>query len=113
MFETVSPPSDQGLLGLIAETAKATRIFQQESVFCEGLTFNQFTILDKVALAGGDLALARLHTFLEVEKSTTTRLVAPLIKKGLVAKKRSEMDTRAMVLRLTPQGWEARGRVLE
>ena len=100
-------------MSLIAETAKVTRIFQQESVFCEGLTFNQFTILDKVAQAGGELALARLHAILEVEKSTTTRLVAPLVKKGLVEKKRSTQDTRAAVLSMTPLGWEIRGKVLK
>ena len=85
-------------MDLIAQTSKAARIFQQESVFCEGLTFNQFLILDQVAKARGELSLAQLHRYLEVEKSTTTRLVAPLVKRGLVEKRKSQRDARATVL---------------
>ncbi len=110
MFE-ITPPPSQGLLELIAEMSKATRIFQQESVFCEGITFNQFTILDQMAKTGGEIPLSELHGRLEVEKSTTTRLVAPLLKKGLVEKNRSKKDSRAANLSLTKEGRETLDRV--
>jgi DNA-binding MarR family transcriptional regulator len=112
MFETAPSPHRE-LLDLISEVAKATRIFQQESVFCGGVTFIQFTILDQVARSGGTLSLARLHSVLEVKKSTTTRLVAPLVKKGLLEKRKSEEDSRAAILELTPEGRETWGEVLE
>ena len=111
MFKMADQPG-QGLLGLIAEMSKTTRIFQQGSTFCEGITFTQFNILDQLAKAGGRLSLAELHGHLEVEKSTTTRLVAPLVKSGLVAKERSKTDSRATVLRMTREGRETWDRVL-
>ena len=98
------PDLDRGLLELIAELSRATRIFQQESVFCAGVTFSQFFILDQVAAGGGRLPLSELHSTLEVEKSTTTRLVAPLVKQGLIIRRRSRQDSRAVELSLTPPG---------
>ena len=103
---TPLPIFDRNLLDLIAQLSRATRIFQQESAFCAGVTFSQFFILDQVAATGGRLALAELHSALEVEKSTTTRLVAPLVKQGLVSRRRSRQDSRAVELSLTPQGRE-------
>jgi len=102
----VLPDLDRGLLELIAELSRATRIFQQESVFCAGVTFSQFFILDQVAAGGGRLPLAELHSALEVEKSTTTRLVAPLVEQELISRQRSRRDSRAVELSLTPQGRE-------
>ena len=102
----MAPSPDQGLLEIIAEISRATRIFQQESVFCEGLTFNQFTILDLVLKAEGRLSLSELRERLEVEKSTVTRLVAPLIKRKLLARRRSRQDSRAAIICLTDQGRE-------
>jgi DNA-binding MarR family transcriptional regulator len=42
------------------------------------VTFHQFLILDAVAARRG-LELAALHGILAVQKSTTTRLVTPLL----------------------------------
>lgn len=110
MFE-MAPPPDNGLLDLIAQISRATRIFQQESVFCEGLTFNQFIILDLVRKADQGLSLSELRERLEVEKSTVTRLVAPLIRLGLLTKTRSTEDSRVSILGLTHEGRETWGRV--
>ncbi len=97
---------DRELLSLITDLARLARIFQQDQAFCEGVTFTQFLILDAVTESGGQLALSRLHTLLEVDKSTTTRLVAPLVARELVTKRRSPDDGRAWELVMTAQGRE-------
>ena len=57
------------------------------------------------------LDLADLHKMLAVEKSTTTRLVNPLLQKGLLKRDRSERDSRAAKLTLTEEGMETHRRV--
>jgi len=100
-------------LNLIAELGRATRIFQQESIFCAGVTFTQYCILDQVAQAEGRLELSELHSILEVDKSTTTRLVAPLARLGLIQRQRSARDSRVVELGLTKEGWETLTQVWE
>lgn len=75
----------------------------RDEAFCEGVTFHQFMILDAVAKAK-ELQLADLHKILSVEKSTTTRLVNPLIKKNLLRRDKADHDSRAVKLTLTNVG---------
>jgi DNA-binding MarR family transcriptional regulator len=60
-------------------------------------------ILDAVARKK-ELNMADLHNLLSVEKSTTTRLVNPLIKKGLLKRESAQHDSRAVTLTLTDEG---------
>jgi len=83
--------------------AQAARCCRQDTAFCEGVTFHQFVILDAVVKNKG-LNISDLHRILSVEKSTTTRLVNPLIQKGLLTRERSNLDSRAFVLTLTKEG---------
>ena len=94
---------DREILSLVTELAKALRCCRQDEVFCEDVTFTQFIILDAVA-ASRTLNMASLHEVLSVDKSTTTRLVAPLIKRNLVIRDRADHDSRAATLKLTEQG---------
>ncbi len=94
---------------MIRDIARVSRLFQQDSVFCGGITFQQFTILDLVRDAGGEIALADVHGLLSVEKSTTTRLVEPLVERGLLARAASSSDARAVRLVLTSAGQVAHG----
>ncbi len=57
------------------------------------------------------LDLADLHKILSVEKSTTTRLVNPLLQKGLLKRDKAEHDSRAATLTLTEEGMETHRRV--
>ncbi len=98
------------LLTLIAEGVRTLRCFQQDEAFCEDVTFSQFVILDAVDRAGG-LRLKDLHAALGVAKSTTTRLIQPLIKKGLLLRRRSAEDSRAALVELTPLGREVHFKV--
>lgn len=94
---------------LLRDVARVARLFQQDNVHCGGVTFVQFTILDHVDQAGGSLELARLHDALAVEKSTTTRLVEPLVDKGFLARTPAPHDARAVRLEITAEGRAAHG----
>jgi len=83
----------------------------RDEAFCEGVTFHQFMILDAVAKEK-ELHMADLHKLLSVEKSTTTRLVNPLIKKGLIRRDTADHDSRAAKLTLTSKGRETHKKVL-
>ncbi len=93
---------ERHLLALLSQLNTALRCCRQD-VFCEGLSFNQFLILD-MASQMDDLPLGRLHLALGVDKSTTTRLVKPLLERGLLVRRASPGDGRAAWLGLTPQG---------
>jgi len=101
---------DRDILSLIMELSKAVRCCRQDEVFCEDVTFTQFMILDTIA-RNTTLNMASLHDTLSVDKSTTTRLVAPLIRKGLVIRDRSDHDSRAATLKLTLEGKETHYKV--
>ncbi len=103
-----SAPDPREAFTLIRDVARAVRLFQQDNVHCAGVTFIQFTILDHVEHAGGELPLADLHGLLQVEKSTTTRLLEPLVDKGLVARAQGR-DARAVRLVLTAAGRATHG----
>jgi len=91
------------LMEIFMGMAQVTRCCRQDVAFCEGVTFHQFMILDAVAKRK-ELPMTDLHTILAVEKSTTTRLVNPLIKKGLLEREKALHDSRAVMLFLTPEG---------
>lgn len=88
---------------LMRELMKSMRLFHEGAVLCEGLTFTQFVILDHIA-EHQRLALFHLHELLAVEKSTTTRLLDPLVKRKLILKSKSVEDRRAFDLALTAEG---------
>ena len=102
--------SNREMFSLLSDLSRAVRCCQQEAVFCEDLTFSQFFILDLVA-EKGQLRLSELHKILSVDKSTTTRLVSPLVKQGLIRRQKSNQDSRAINLALTKEGESVRKRV--
>jgi DNA-binding MarR family transcriptional regulator len=91
------------LLKIFTGLAQVTRCCRQDEAFCENVTFNQFLILDAVA-RNRELNISDLHELLAVEKSTTTRLLTPLIRKGLVNRNKDQRDFRAARLTLTKEG---------
>ena len=90
------------LLTLLFELSKTIRCSQQDAI-CEDITLQQFYILDLVAQKGR-MRLSELHKALAVEKSTTTRLVEPLVKQLLIVREKSLEDARAVDLKLTDKG---------
>ena len=99
------------LMEVLGGLAQVMRCCCRDEAFCEGVTFHQFMILDAVAKEK-ELHMADLHKLLSVEKSTTTRLVNPLIKKGLLRRETAVHDSRAAKLTLTKKGRETHKRVL-
>jgi DNA-binding MarR family transcriptional regulator len=99
------------LLEIFTGMAQVTRCCRQDVAFCEGVTFHQFMILDAVSKEK-ELYMADLHKILSVEKSTTTRLVNPLIKKELLRREKADHDSRAIKLSLTKEGKEIHKKVL-
>ncbi|MBW2136442.1 MAG: MarR family transcriptional regulator [Deltaproteobacteria bacterium] len=94
------------MLFLISELAKALRCCQKEEVFCENVTFSQFRVLDAIG-ERKRMRLSELHDVLGVDKSTTTRLVNPLVRQGLIRRERCQQDGRAINLSLTQEGVDA------
>lgn len=95
---------------IIMALAREIRCCSRDEAICRGVTFHQFIILDAVSKKKR-LGLADLHRILSVEKSTTTRLVNPLIKKGLLRRDKAEDDSRAVKLTLTEEGIETHRKV--
>jgi DNA-binding MarR family transcriptional regulator len=93
------------LMDVLGGLSQVLRCCCRDEAFCEGVTFHQFMILDAVAKEK-ELHMADLHKILSVEKSTTTRLVNPLIKKGLIRRDKADHDFRAIKLTLTGKGKE-------
>lgn len=99
------------MLEVLGGLSQVMRCCCRDEAFCEGVTFHQFIILDAVAKEK-ELHMADLHGILSVEKSTTTRLVNPLIKKGLIRREKADYDSRAVKFALTEEGRETHKKVL-
>jgi DNA-binding MarR family transcriptional regulator len=98
------------LMEVLGGLSQVLRSCCRDEAFCEGVTFHQFMILDAVEKEK-ELHMADLHKLLSVEKSTTTRLVNPLIKKGLLQRDKADHDFRAAKLMLTKEGRETHKKV--
>lgn len=98
------------IFDIITSLSREIRCCSRDEAICQNVTFHQFIILDAVAKKKG-LALADLHRILSVEKSTTTRLVNPLLQKGLLKRDRAEHDSRAARLTLTEEGGQTHRKV--
>jgi DNA-binding MarR family transcriptional regulator len=106
----INDTSNNGLMEVFIGMAQVTRCCRQDAAFCEGVTFHQFMILDAVAKRK-ELPMSDLHEILGVKKSTTTRLINPLIQKGLLKRNKAVHDSRAATLFLTLEGGEIHQKV--
>lgn len=102
--------NNQEILTLLSDLCQVIRCCRQDAVFCEDVTFSQFLILNQV-VKKGTLKMLELHQILAVDKSTTARLVNPLVRQGLIKRERSDHDSRAANLRLTPVGKEVHRKI--
>jgi DNA-binding MarR family transcriptional regulator len=100
------------LFEIIMSLAREIRCCSRDEAICQNLTFHQVMILDAVAREG-ELGLTDLHEILSVEKSTTTRLVNPLIQRGLLKRGRAAHDSRAATLSMTEEGRETHRKAWE
>jgi len=68
-----------------------------------GLTNAQFWILKWISVAG-PFSLTGLANYLQISSPTVSAVVDGLVKRGLLARTRTEEDRRAVELRVTPKG---------
>ncbi len=100
------------ILTLISDLCQVVRCCRQDSVFCADVTFNQFLVIDAV-YQQGSLKMSDIHRKLAVDKSTTSRVVHPLVRKKLVKREKSNHDGRSINLSLTEKGKETHKRIWE
>ena len=70
----------------------------------EGLSSTGFFVLVLLATAGGELELRGLRARLQTSKANATEVVDTLERHGLVTRRRSDRDRRAIRVTLTPAG---------
>jgi DNA-binding MarR family transcriptional regulator len=104
------PRNHAEIFETIMGLSREIRCCSRDEALCQDVTFHQFVILDAVA-ATGSLDLAALHGILLVEKSTTTRLLEPLVRRGLLVKDRTAHDSRAARVLLTEEGRQTHRKV--
>jgi DNA-binding MarR family transcriptional regulator len=92
---------------------RATRFvtnLYDRSLRAENLTSSQFVLLIVLALTK-DSKMTETADVLGMDRTSLTRLIAPMVKKGLVTTK-SVSDRRAKILALTPKGRAALNRAI-
>jgi DNA-binding MarR family transcriptional regulator len=109
-MEQENNPIDRNILSLLSELCQVVRFCRQDAMFCEDVTFSQFMILDQIS-ERGCLNMSELRKILAVDKSTATRLVNPLVVKGLIDRGKSENDSRSVILGLTSAGEDVHKKV--
>ena len=83
----------------------ATDVFQNEAR-PSGVTARQFAVLAEVAQEEG-LTQTDLVERTGIDRSTLADIVARLIARGLLHRRRAKNDARAYAIKLTAQGWKA------
>jgi DNA-binding MarR family transcriptional regulator len=83
----------------------ATDVFQNEAR-PSGLTARQYAVLTEVAQEEG-LTQTDLVERTGIDRSTLADIVARLIARGLIHRRRAKNDARAYAIKLTAQGWKA------
>src|SRR3990170_8560741 len=97
---------DRSAIHLIHRAGQcATDIFQNEAR-PSGVTARQFAVLSEVALEEG-LTQTDLVDRTGIDRSTLADIVARLIDRGLIQRRRAKEDARAYAIKLSPQGAKA------
>lgn len=76
---------------------------QRDEAFCLGFTTTQAYLLCEL-LCGGDLTMAELGGRLGLARSTMTRVIDALERRGVVARRATAGDRRAVLVGLTDEG---------
>ena len=106
MTQTIQPALDRDAAELQAAIADLVRIYQfrdRDRICCHDISVTQCYALETL-VAHGPMRLSGLAERLFLDKSTTSRVVATLTKKGYVDQAPDVSDGRAVTLRATRQG---------
>ena len=105
LLEVGDPLAHRALEALVRAEASVRRMLAAELEH-EGLSAPGFTALVLLTTAGGRLELRTLRRRLKWSKANATEVTATLQSRGLVTRRRSPDDRRAVLLDLTPTGAE-------
>jgi DNA-binding MarR family transcriptional regulator len=87
----------------VRRTARSMTRAYDDAIRPSGLRVTQFSLLVAAELGGGTLKLSAIADILGLERTTVTRDLRPLEKRGLVTVERGE-DRRARIVRATDAG---------
>jgi DNA-binding MarR family transcriptional regulator len=113
---TISPPQTslhRQAIDLLAALTEFSRIYQyrdRDQICCDDVSVTQCHALD-VLVKRGRCTLRELARELVIDKSTASRVVASLVRKGFVARVRHPMDGRAVQLAATVSGRHLHARI--
>ncbi len=96
---------EEKIIDIVRELSRTLRFFDRKSQDNTGVTLNQCYMLDLIR-ENKIMPLSELHERLGIDKSTTTRLIEPLLKRGLLEKMKSQQDKRASYVVITKNGEE-------
>jgi MarR family transcriptional regulator, 2-MHQ and catechol-resistance regulon repressor len=91
------------LHGALSELIRIYQFRDRERICCHDLSVTQCHALE-VLSARGTLSMNDLAGHLYLDKSTTSRVVDALERKGLAVREANPVDRRALHLRTTPEG---------
>ncbi len=83
----------------------------RNEICCYDVTVSQCYALDVLG-EHGEISMVQLARHLFLDKSTATRTIDPLVKRGLVERRLSEQDRRGILVRLTAEGEKLRQEIL-
>jgi len=88
---------------LTKELLRRYQMRDRNEIACCGITVSQCYALDALG-EHGEMTMVQLAGKLYVDKSTVTRVVDPLVARGLVERRYGEQDRREILARLTSAG---------
>jgi MarR family transcriptional regulator, 2-MHQ and catechol-resistance regulon repressor len=111
----VATSLNQDAIALQAAVADLVRVYQfrdRDRICCHDFSVTQCYALETL-VAGGPMRLSTLAERLFLDKSTTSRVVGTLVRKGYVAQRADARDARATVLSATRQGTRLCARITD
>jgi MarR family transcriptional regulator, 2-MHQ and catechol-resistance regulon repressor len=112
-FETPEPTLDRDAADLQAAVADLVRVYQfrdRDRICCHDISVTQCYALETL-VEHGSMRLGALAERLFLDKSTTSRVVTTLVKKGYVDQGPDAQDRRAIAVRVTRQGRDLCARI--
>ena len=115
-----TPTADRGMLhrdavALQAAVADLVRVYQfrdRDQICCHDVSVTQCHALETL-VEHGPMRLNALAARLFLDKSTTSRVVSALVRKGYVEQRADETDGRATTVRATRRGEQLCSRITE
>ena len=100
----VTPTSDGAALqAAVSDLVRVYQFRDRDRICCHDISVTQCYTLEALVLRG-PMRLTALSAILFLDKSTASRVVQTLVRKGYAAHQRDPLDGRAMVLSVTPAG---------